>query len=310
MIFPIYGEVSNVADCSDPEASRQWLSGQRGVYRELREDGLPKTRGGGGFKSFIGIQTAGSYLVGIANDAENIPTTLAELRKVTPRPEHVPDAPDKVLEIIDNFYRLQKLGMPQFVIAAFALDPGQTEKKNPITLQYTQAQSLGNALIFPALDYHGQGGGFDRYVDRDHRLLFSTKELNEAFDCAMRGSHTANRPAEFVSAPTQFPIELKDTRKGSADIAISPPNNDYIFDADQLHDRLAGVNARLKEGIVDDSSTIEHDTPYGRSESIGIIMTEELGRNGLMQFSNQAGTTVDAHVRDNKWDSRLYTDNF
>jgi len=307
MIFPIYGEVTSVSDCPNPEASRQWLSQQGGVYREIWDDGLPKMRGGGSF-GMRGIQTAGNYLVGIASDVENIPETLQALRQATSRPENVPEAPDSVLEMMDSFYRAQGLGVPQFVIAAFALAPGQVEQKNPITLQYTQSEAVADKLIFPALDYHGQGE-FEAYVTRDHRLLFATEGLNEAFGPAIRISDSTSRPAEFSDAPTQFPVELKDLRKGGEKRPAAAPNNDYIFDGSELHQSLARVAGKIKDAAID-PSTEDRQKRTNDLRQVGAIITEELGSEGLMQFSNQAATTAQEYAGGSEWSSTLRTDNY
>jgi hypothetical protein len=299
MIFPVYGEVTQISECPDPKGSRDWLMRQGGVYREIWDDGLPKMLGG--FKGRGGaIQTAGNYLVGVASDVENIPETLQQLRAISPLPENVPKAPDHILEMINRFYKTQGLGIPQFVIAAFALAPGQIEKKNPITLHYTQEAELDDKIIFPALDYHGQGD-FEPYVTRDHRLLFATQALNETFRPAMRDSAIDHRPQEFELAPVQFPIEIRDVRKGSDRItANAAPNNDYMFDTCIISESLQVASSRFNTSA----------DALSRRE-ISAIITETLGEHGVIQYSNQPATTVEEYAaQGDQWSSTLDTYNY
>ena len=109
MVFPIYGEVTKIAECSDPEASRDWLSTQYGVYREEWKSSAIRFRSksAGGY-DFAPVM-AGNYLVKIANGVEGIPGALSELRRSSPLPEHVPGANDAVLDMMDRFYRQQTL---------------------------------------------------------------------------------------------------------------------------------------------------------------------------------------------------------
>lgn len=236
MVFPVYGEVTGVLDCDEPVASREWLSKQQGVYYESWED-WSATRSGSGTP---GIEVAGNYLVSVAADIEDIPRALHRLKReaATAFPSHVPEVLDYTLESMNRFYRAQGLGIPQFVLAAFYLPPRYIDRKNPVTITYTQSDSVADKLVFPALDYHGEGE-FQEYVKRDHTLLLSTNILNEMLGSVMHAS-TDSVPPEFNQAPRQFPISVRDSRNPRNELEGRAPNNDYMFDMAAIHAKLQG----------------------------------------------------------------------
>jgi hypothetical protein len=292
MLFAVPGEVTHVADMPDPEASRFWLTHQSGIYQEEWNDGDMIWLGGRGSKT-LKISTAGNYLVGIATSVDDIQATLHQLRRVSPHPEHVPDAPDDLLDHVDCHYREQGWA-PQFVIAAFALDAGQVEEKNPITVHYTQSEDLAGQLFFPALDYHGMGA-FSDMAARDHHLLMATHALNEAFAPAMQRFGVVERPPEFAPAPVQFPFEIIDTRKDDARYmpdAVAP-NKDYLIELPP-DDQMAKMGQAVRQAPAIDPSDFRSQRAY--SHHLDQAAVDRLGTYGLLGRSNQAATTPKAYV--------------
>lgn len=287
MVFPVYGEVTGVLDCNDPVASREWLGRQTGVYYESWED-WSATRGGSGLQN---IEVAGNYLVSIAADIEDIPRAIHRLKRETAAafPSHVPDISDYALDSMDRFYQAQGLGIPQFVLAAFVLPPRYIDRKNPVTITYTQSDSVADKIVFPALDYHGEGE-FQEYVKRSHTLLLSTNTLNEILGSVMHATTDAV-PLEFQNAPRQFPISVLDLRNPRNELEARAPNNDYVFDMATIHAKLQGAQAELE--ALPRLDTSEFQAHYERRKQIIKIMIRHLGRYGVMGHSNQPATTVE-----------------
>lgn len=284
MVFPVYGEVTGVLDCDDPVASRQWLAKQEGVYYESWED-WSATRASSGPQ---GVEISGNYLVSIAADIEDIPRTLHRLKQGAVFPNHVPEVSDHTLEWMNRFYQAQGLGIPQFVIAAFALPPHHIDRKNPVTITYNQFDSVADKTIFPALDYHGEGE-FQTYVKRDHTLLLSTNALSEVLGSVMHAS-TDSVPSEFRNAPRQFPISVLDLRNPKNELGARAPNNDYIFDIAEVHTKLQGAQAEIE--ALPHVDVPESRAYYERRKQIINIMIRHLGRYGVMGHSNQPATTA------------------
>lgn len=298
MLFPVYGEVRDIADCRDPEASRTWLSGQAGVYQEFWVDESTLRGGSAGERR---IYVAGNYLVSVADNIRKVPGTLEWLKREVPYPEHVPAVSDYLLESVERFYQVQGLGMPQFVVAAFALPPHCVDQKNPITLTYEQSDNVANSLVFPALDYHGMGR-FEDYVKRDHSLLLSTNQLNEMFRSVMTLA-SVDRPTEFNLAPPQFPMSVCDTRSVSGELDSKAPNNDYIFDMATIHAKLEGAQAEIEAlGPMDPTDGRAY---YARREQIARIVAQRLGRYGVMEYSNQPVTTAEKFAKSGFGDSHF-----
>jgi hypothetical protein len=285
MIFPVYGEVTDVLNCDNPGASREWLSNRNGIYVESWED-ESATRSG---STDTRARVAGNYLVRVANDIEDIPRALSQLKRETPFPDHVPPVSDYVLEAADRFYRSQDLGIPQFVIAAFALPPHHVDHKNPVTVAYAQSESVADRAVFPALDYHGHGD-FQEYVKRDHRLLLSTNALNELFRSLMVDKSDTVTPPEFANAPKQFPVAVYDQRNPRNEPNAKAPNNDYIFDVGAIHAKLQ--DAQLEIQALADVDTSTFLVNYRRQEKVARIVLGRLGRYGVMDHSNQPETTA------------------
>jgi hypothetical protein len=286
MVFPVYGEVTDILDCPDPKTSREWLTYQQGVYKEFWEDmTYPRanTYMGRAAKS---IHVAGNYMVGIATDVEDIPSTLSRLKTMTSLPEHVPEASDHILDSMDRFYRAQGLGIPQFVIAAFALESHHVDEKNPVTVGYTQSSTVAGKAVFPALDYHGHGD-FESHVSRDHKLLLSTNQLNDIFRSTMLATSYIT-PAEFSAAPAQFPLSIRDMRPGrGTEPAALAPNNDYILDLDTIHAKLQKAQPALDSLESPKTSGL---TAFEQRKAR--IVARALGNHGLLDHSNQPATTA------------------
>lgn len=299
MIFPVYGEVTDLLDCPDPRASRAWLEAQTGVYQEAWYD---QTVVRASTSEPARTHVLGNYLVGVAGGVEDIPGVLEDMRR-GPKPEHVPTVPDTTLESMDRFYRAQGLGIPQFVIAAFLLPPKHHDDKNPITLTYNQWDAMADKMVFPALDYHGYGA-FDKHVKRDHKLLFSSKVLQEALQPVMIPSHLAT-PAEFAGAPGEFPMYVGDSRdRRTHDAAQRAPNNDYIFDMQPIHAKLQGVDTELRAIAADHPEVTT--SRFMRDGLANPVLAQRMGKCGIMQHSNQPSTTAEAFYGPHEDSDTLY----
>lgn len=325
LIFPVFGTDVEVLDCPDPQASRAFLAAARGLYNERWESpsnfdlfNLDQINRLGGYSE--GIKQSGNYLVGVADGVEEIAVVLESLRRHSPRPEYVPQMSDQLAEMMDRYYRALGMGMPQFVVGAFLLDPSQPGLKNPISVGHTPL--FPGKVILPALDYHGKGDAFEPYARRDHTLALSSPELQEVLAPVMRIPQ-GGRPLEFAAAPPVFPVLVRDTRKLTREAVENTlahqnnpefahlfdpklsrqqlesgmaPNNDYVFDTAAMALELAPHMPAIKQECDDYArSRSPQDRIVNKKLAASQAIKTVVGQNWAMRHSNQIPVTVEAY---------------
>ena len=302
MLFAVYGDVQQIIQCEDPEASEQWLKSQEAAYTE-RWNPAPEPfmhditrsmgtlKGGGRYQ----ITQSGNYIVGIAKGVDDIPAVLEALHEISPDLQEVPTVTEDTLTHMRDYYKAQGYGEPDIVVAGFAPPSGSKKVMHPITVEYTPFASTAGNVILPALDYHGDGP-WPEYVDREHHLLVATHGLMKVFSGLQRSQQEQSLPVEFAAAPLQFPISIVDRRKGDDGSAAKAPNSDYVIHTGAIEEALQRA-AWLLQPMAADIAGQEGSkySAYEQPRELGGIVRAYLGNNGLFGYTNQSSGSVDAY---------------